>query len=112
MSLLKKLQSKWSEGAATVATVDLLQKPSVAKVASVVSSRYVGNTQPKPLTGFDTSLDSDPLLELLLDLGNHICDYWNDSEAARAEMRDDILSCPPHQRNALLATLDSSFKKV
>ena len=62
----------------------------------------------KPLTGFDPSLDGDPLLEILLDLGNEICDYWNDSEAARAEMRDDILSYPPHQREALMATLEGS----
>jgi hypothetical protein len=40
----------------------------------------------------------DSLLVLLLELGEQICDYWNDSEAARAEMRSDILSYPPHQR--------------
>ena len=113
MSLLKQLQSKWSEGTATVATdatVDLLQKPSVAKVASVASSHEGGNTQPKPLTGFDPSHDGDPLLEILLDLGNEICDFWKDSEAARTEMRADILSCPPHQREALMATLEGSLR--
>ena len=114
MSLLKQLQLKWSKGTATVATiatietVDLLQKPSVAKVASVASSRDEGNTQPKPLICFNPSHDVDPLLEILLDLGNQICDFWNDSDAARAEMRDDILSCPPHQREALMATLEGS----
>lgn len=87
---------------ATAATVDLLQKPSVARTPDE------GNTQPKPLIGFDPSDDGDPLLEILLDLGNQICDYWNDSEAARAEMRDDILSYPPHQREALMATLEGS----
>jgi hypothetical protein len=113
MSLLKQLQSKWSEGAATVATiatVDLLQKPSVAKVASVASSSDEGNAQLKPLTGFDPSRDGDPLLEILLDLGNEICDLWKDSEAARAEMRADILSYPPHQREALMATLEDSLR--
>ena len=113
MSLLKKLQSKWDEGdmtVATVATVDLFQKPSVAKVASVASSRDEGNAQPNPLTGFDPSHDGDPLLEILLDLGNEICDFWKDSEAAKAEMRSDILSCPPHQREALLAALDGSLR--
>jgi hypothetical protein len=110
MSLLKQLQSKWSEGTATVATdatVNLLQKPSVATVASFYAG---GNTQPKPLTGFDPSHDSDPLLEILLDLGSQICDFWNDSEAARAEMRADILSYPPHQREALMATLEGSLR--
>ena len=114
MSLLKQLQLKWSKDTATVATiatVDLPQKlrvAKVAKVASVASTPYEGNTQPKPLIGFDPSDDGDPLLEILLDLGNQICDYWNDSEAARAEMRGDILSCPPHQREALMTTLEGS----
>lgn len=113
MSLLKQLQSKWSEGTATfatVATVDLLQKPSVAKVTSVASSSDEGNAQPKPLTGFDPSHDGDPLLEILLDQGNEICDFWKDSEAARTEMRADILSCRPHQREALMATLEGSLR--
>ena len=113
MSLLEKLQSKWGEDdvtVATVATVDLFQKPSVAKVTSVASSSDEGNAQPKPLTGFDPSLDGDLLLVLLLELGEQICDYWNDSEAARAEMVADILSHPPHQRKALLAALNGSFR--
>jgi len=41
MSLLEKLQSKWGGGdvtVATVATVDLFQKPCVASVASVAST--------------------------------------------------------------------------
>ena len=111
--MLKQLQSKWSEGTATfatVATVDLLQKLSVANVASVASTPDEGNTQPKLLIGFDPSDDGDPLLEILLDLGNEICDYWNDSEAARAEMRADILATPPHQRDALLAALEGSLR--
>ena len=116
MSLLKQLQSKWTEGTATVATlatlatVDLLQKLSVAKVAIVASTPYEGNTQPKHLAVFDSSHDGDPLLGLLLELGKQICDYWNDSEAARVEMRDDILSYPPHQRKALMATLEGSVR--
>jgi hypothetical protein len=113
MSLLEKLQSKWGGGdvtVATVVTVDLLQKLSVAKVASVASTPDEGNTQPKTLFGFDPSHDVDPLLEILLDLGIEICDYWNDSDAARAEMRDDILSYPPYQREALMATLEGSLR--
>ena len=105
MSLLEKLQSKWGGDdvtVATVATVDLFQKPSVA------STPDEGNTQPKPLFGFDPSHDVDPLLEIILELGIEICDYWNDSDAARAEMRSDILSYPPHQREALMATLEGS----
>ena len=81
MRLLEKLQSKWGGGdvtVATAATVDLLQKPSVASVASTPDE---GNTQPKPLIGFDPPHDGDPLLVLLLELGGQICEYWNDSEA-------------------------------
>ena len=112
MSLLKQLQLKWSKGTATVATiatVDLLQKPSVAKVATVASSHAGGSAKPKPLTGFDPSDDSAPLLEILLDLGNQICDFWNDSEVARAAMRDDIVSYPPNKREALAEALKSSL---
>ena len=58
---------------------------------------------------FHAIYDSDPLLKALLELGEQICDYWNDSEAARAEMMADILSCPPHQREALLAALKGSL---
>ena len=83
MSLLEKLQSKWGRGdvtVMTVATVDLFQKPCVAKVASVASSRDEGNTQPKLLIGFDPSDDGDPLLEILLDLGNEICKFISSQE--------------------------------
>ena len=113
MSLLEKLQSKWGRGDVTlmtVATVDLFQKPSVAKVASVASTPDEGNTQTKTLIGFDPPHDDDPLLVVLLELGEKICDLWNDSEAARAEMRDDILCYPPHQRAALMATLEGSLR--
>ena len=113
MSLLEKLQSNWGRGDVTVATVatdDLFQKPSVATVASVASTPDEGNTQPKPLIGFDPPHDDDPLLVLLLELGEQICDLWNDSEAARAEMRDDILCYPPHQRAALMTTLEGSLR--
>ncbi len=94
----------------TVATVDLFQKPSVARVASVASTPDEGNTQPKILIGFYPSHDDDTLLVMLLKLGEQICDLWNDSEAARAEMRSDILSYPPHQRAALMATLEASLR--
>ena len=107
MSLLEKLQSKWGGGdvtVATVATVDLFQKPCVA------STTDEGNTQPKTLIGFDPPHDDDPLLVVLLELGEQICDHWNDSESARAEMKSDILSFPTHQRAALMATLEGSLR--
>jgi hypothetical protein len=112
-SLLEKLQSKWGRGdvtvatVATVATVDLFQKPSVASVASTPDE---GNTQTKTLIGFDPPHDDDPLLVVLLELGEQICDHWNDSESARAEMNSDILSFPTYQRVALMATLEGSLR--
>jgi len=66
--------------------------------------------QPKPLAIFDPPHDEDPLLVVLLELGEQVCDLWNDSEAARAEMKSDILSYPPHQRAALMATLEGSLR--
>ena len=48
--------------------------------------------------------------DVLLELGEQVCDLWNDSEAARAEMRDDILCYPPHQRAALMTTLEGSLR--
>ena len=90
-------------------TTETLFVGFVAPNSSVSENIY---TQPKPLTGFDPSLDGDPLLVLLLELGEQICDYWNDSEAARAEMRDDILSYPPNQRKALLTALGGSIGTV
>ena len=86
-------------------TTETLFVGFVAPNSSVSENIY---TQPTPLIGFNPSHDGDPLLEILLDLGNEICDFWKDSEAARAEMRDDILSCPPHQREALMTTLEGS----
>jgi hypothetical protein len=66
--------------------------------------------QPKPLAIFDPPHDDDPLLVVLLELGEQICDHWNDSESARAEMKSDILSFPTHQRAALMATLKDSLR--
>ena len=66
-------------------------------------------TKPK-FVGFHQIYDSDPLLKALQELGEQICDYWNDSDAARAEMKDDILSYPPYQREALMATLEGSLR--
>jgi len=99
-----------------------ISNPQVRDTAKTTETLFVGfvapnssvleniNIQPKPLAVFDSSHDFDPLLVLLLELGEQICDYWNDSEAARAEMVADILSCPPPQRKALLAALGGSIR--
>ena len=67
-------------------------------------------TKPKFLD-FHQIYDSDPLHKALLELGELICDYWNDSEAARTEMVADKLYCPPHQRKGLFAALGGSLRK-
>lgn len=65
-------------------TTETLFVGFVAPNSSVSENIY---TQSKPLIGFNPSHDGDPLLEILLDLGKEICDFWEDSEAARAEMK-------------------------
>ena len=87
-------------------TTETLFVDFVAPNSSISENIY---TQLKPLTGFDPSDDSAPLLEILLDLGNQICDFWNDSEVARAAMRDDIVSYTPNKREALAEALKSSL---
>jgi hypothetical protein len=64
---------------------------------------------PPKLVGFEAIYDSDPLLKKLLNLGSQISDYWNDSDAARAEMMASILSYPPNKREALAQALISSL---
>jgi hypothetical protein len=65
---------------------------------------------PPKLVGFEAIYDSDPLLKKLLNLGSQISDYWNDSDAARAEMMASILSYPPNKREALAQALISSLR--
>ena len=91
----------------TAKTTETLFVGFVAPNSRVSEIIYV---QPKPLAVFDPQCDGDPLLFLLLERGEQICDYWNDSEAARTEMVADILSCPPPQRKALLAALGGSIR--
>jgi len=65
---------------------------------------------PPKLVGSEAIYDSDPLLKKLLNLGSQISDYWNDSDAARAEMMASILSYPPNKREALAQALKSSLR--
>ena len=90
-------------------TTDLVNLVKVHKQALIEYFKEKDATK-TPLAGFHSIYDGDPLLGELLDLGNQICNYWGDSEAARAEMRSDILSYQPHQREALMATLEGSLR--
>ena len=90
-------------------TTDLVNLVKVHKQALIEYFKEKDATK-TPLAGFHSIYDGDPLLGELLDLSNQICNHWNDSEAARAEMRSDILSYPTHQREALMATLINSLR--
>lgn len=90
-------------------TTDLVNLVKVHKQALIEYFKENDATK-TPLAGFHSIYDGDPLLGELLYLGNQICNYWGDSESARAAMRSDILSYPPHQRAALMATLEGSLR--
>jgi hypothetical protein len=88
-------------------TTDLVNLVKVHKQALIEYLKEKDATK-TPIVGLHPIYVGDPLLGELLDLGNQICDHWKDSEAARAEMRSDILSYPTHQRASLMATLEGS----
>ena len=90
-------------------TTDLVNLVKVHKQALIEYFKEKDATK-TPLAGFHPIYDGDPLLGELIDLGNQICNYWEDSESARAEMRSDILSYPTHQRASLMATLEGSLR--
>lgn len=54
------------------------------------------------------STSIDPAVTELLEAAMRVCDAWNDSEAAREQMRQDLLQTPPHLRADLL----EHFKKT
>ena len=90
-------------------TTDLVSLVKVNKQALIEYFKERDATKTS-LLGFHPIYDGDPLLGELLHLGNQICNYWEDSEFARAEMRSDMLSYPTHQRVALMATLEGSLR--
>ena len=88
-------------------TTELVNLVKVHKQALIAFFKEEDATK-SPIAGFHPIYDSDPLLGKLIVIGNQICNYWGDSESARAAMRLDILSYPTHQRAALMATLEGS----
>jgi hypothetical protein len=90
-------------------TTDLVSLVKVNKQA-LIDYFKEGDATKTSLAGFHPIYDGDPLLGELLHLGNQICNYWEDSEFARAEMRSDMLSYPTHQRAALMTTLEGSLR--
>jgi len=90
-------------------TTELVNLVKVHKQALIEYFKEEDATK-SPIAGLHPIYDADPLLGKLIELGNQICDHWEDSEAARAEMRSDILSYPTHQRVALMATLEGSLR--
>lgn len=54
-------------------------------------------------------LQSNRLTHQLLQAAMRVCDHWNDSPAAREQMRQDCLNTPPHLRAELLALLRKQY---
>ncbi len=48
-------------------------------------------------------LESNHITRQLLQAAMRVCDHWNDSPAAREQMRQDCLNTPPNLRADLLA---------
>lgn len=54
-------------------------------------------------------LQSSRLTHELLQAAMRACDHWNDSPAAREQMRQDCLNTPPHLRAELLALFRKQY---
>lgn len=52
----------------------------------------------------------DPLSRELMATAMKVCDYWNDSPAARMEMRMDIWNTPANERRELLELFQREYK--
>jgi hypothetical protein len=47
----------------------------------------------------------------LVEAAMRCCDHWQDSPAAREQMRQDVIGTPPHLRADLLQHLTSAYPK-
>ena len=64
----------------------------------------------KPL--LPATVDEDPeLTRQLLEAAMRACDFWGDSQTARAEMVVDIKSTPPNRRQELLEHFLAAYGK-
>jgi hypothetical protein len=55
---------------------------------------------------------ADELMSQLLEAAMHACDFWGDSQAARAEMIADVKATPQHLRQDLLEHFLSAYGKA
>jgi hypothetical protein len=58
------------------------------------------------------STDLDPVLADLLISAMYTCNAWNDSDAAREEMRLEVLNTPNHLRADLLDHLNQVYRNL
>ena len=58
---------------------------------------------------YEKRISSDPLAKALMAAAMQVCDFWNDSPAARDQMRLDIEAVPPHERAELLALFRTQY---
>ncbi len=121
MSLFAKLRDQQLERSATATTATFatdepvlgqnksLNAPSVAVVATVavaVEKQSKWMAPPKVVN------DDFELERQLLQAAMHACDFWGDSQAARAEMIADVKATPQHLRQDLLEHLLSAYGKA
>ncbi len=101
----------WVSSATSIATSTQLRsciegQKEPQKVALVASALAAG-------LGVPTCSDSKAELEKeLLEAARRVCDFWGDSQAARAEMFADIKAAPPHLHQDLLEHFLSAYGKA
>lgn len=76
-----------------------------AKARSVLGQRGIVVGEKAPISSWDAPMvspDRTPLIDRLLAAAMRRCDEFGDGPAARADMRADVLSTPPHLQQDLL----------
>ena len=118
MSLFAKLRRQQLERSATATTATFaIHEPalgqdesfndsSVAAVARVAVAK-----QPKRMAPPKAVNDGFELERQLFEAAKHACDFWGDSQAARAEMFADIRATPKHLHQDLLEHFLSAYGK-
>ena len=119
MSLFAKLreQQLHRSATATVATIathklviaqsESFNEPSVAIVATVAVAEEPKRMAPPKAVNDDSELERQ-----LLEAAMHACDFWGDSQAARAEMIADVKATPQHLRKDLLDHFQTAYGKA
>ena len=54
-------------------------------------------------------IEDQPTIKDLLAAAKRACDHWDDSLAARRQMRDECLAVPPHLRAELIQHFEETY---